>query len=462
MSRIRFSIALGIVSLLMALGLAVPAQAAAVCKPLDNPAACTPAFTANQQLAIKSGVPFVWLRNSASSSAVVNATVNYSPNARFVIEYWPSVYDGYQNWWLVHLASDKSKAGMVEQSSLVDGGVPTGTKAPWKVSFMGGARAGLPFVWLRTDPFSSAKVVATIRPGDTFTVSVEMPPVHDGTQWWWYVSTRTVAGYVEQNSIVPVRSVPATSVPPTVSPIVLPTTPPNAPPHANWPMGLKGDVKPGVPFISVRTAPNSTAPVLFNLIHLDPFVVLTEPAPVYDGYQWWWTVTAPLSTYPRSGWVEEASLVERVDDFPTATIDPNVAQPACGTMTVSPITSYQTPDNSASAGIYIVKPGATITFGVEGLANLASITFNVPGPNDTLWRTSTSPRKLDFPGVKAEVTAVVPQKYGWAYVSAEAVGLNGKTIQCGAFWVDNGDGTTQVIGQGGDANVPAATPELSN
>ncbi len=361
MSGIRFSVAVGIVSLLMALGLTLPAQAAAVCKALDNPAACTPAFNANQQMSIKSGVPFIWLRNDAKSSAAVAHTVNYSTKARFVIEYSPSVYDGYQNWWLVHLVSDKSKAGWVEQSSLVGETAPESqSKANWTTTFKGGIRAGVPFIWIRTEASSSAPTLDTLWPGDSFLVFVKPEPINDGQQWWWFVSTQTEAG-------------------------------------------------------------------------------------------------------PKEGYVEQASLVN-LGDYVATPVPTNVADtssPACGTMTVTPAT-FKQGDTPQAGGIYYVTPGSTIIFDVEGLANLASITFNVPGPNDTLWRTSTSPRKLDFPGVKAEVQAVVPQQYGWVNVSAEAAGLNGATIQCGAFFVDNSVGENTAPVTSGDPNVPATTPEPSS
>jgi hypothetical protein len=359
MAGVRYAVVVIVVMMLAALGSVVPASAASsVCKPTDNPANCEAVFAANQNLAIKSGVPFVWLRKSPSSSAEVAYAVNYSAKTRFVIDYWPSVYDGYQNWWLVRLVSDKSKGGWVEQSSLVDATAPDNTpaKANWSTNFAGGIRAGVPFVW-------------------------------------------------------------------------------------------------------VRNAPNSSAGVLFTLLPGDPFIVLVDPQPIYDGRQWWWTITSPVPTSPKNGYVEQASIVPRVDAPPTlvptqpGTVD--TAQPTCDTMTVRPAT-FKQGDTSQAGGIYYVAPGSTITFDVEGLANLASITFNVPGPNDTLWRTSTSPRKLDFPGVKAEVTAVVPQQYGWVNVSAEAVGLNGETIQCGAFFVDNSTGEHTTP----DTNVPAVTPEL--
>src|SRR5256885_754462 len=67
--------------------------------------------------------------------------------------------------------------------------------------------AGIPFVWLRKTPSSTASAVDTIRPGDVLVVvTASAPSAWDGTQWWWNVNRPGTAayGWVEQDRVEPV------------------------------------------------------------------------------------------------------------------------------------------------------------------------------------------------------------------------------------------------------------------
>ncbi len=308
-------------------------------------------------------------------------------------------------------------------------------------------RAGVPFVWLRKDPSSSAAVVGTMNySGKTNLAINRWPSRFDGYQNWWLVSStsnKSLVGWVEQSSLVLVNA-------------------PDSGARANWNAPFTGGIRKGIPFVWIRNAPNSNAAIVATLLPKDQFGVLGNPQPVNDSRQWWWYIRASTAAGVKEGYIEQASIVVVGNSLPTLVPSPvpslvpthvaDTPPPTCDTMTVSPAT-YRN-----GGGIYYVTRGSYITFRVEGLSNLASITFNVPGSDSPIWRNGVGPRQLDFPGEKAEVYVTVPQAYGWALVSAEAVGLNGETIQCGVFWVDNGGFATATPEA---ANAPETTPESS-
>lgn len=203
MSRFRVGVLLGCFALFAMVASAVGAVPF-TCGAHDKPAACEMAFGQGQQLAIRAGLPFVWLRKSPSSSAEIVGTLSYSTVPSMVVLQNISTFDGYQNWWLVSPLSNLSLKGWVEQDSLVDPINPASAPDPhWTPPFTATIRSGLPFAWIRSDSGSSASVLATIRPGDSFTV---LNPAPDNAHWW-YVSAATSdgikQGYLEQGSIVP-------------------------------------------------------------------------------------------------------------------------------------------------------------------------------------------------------------------------------------------------------------------
>jgi hypothetical protein len=174
------------------------------CGAHDNPAGCEAVFGQGQELAIRPGLPFVWLRKSPSSSGEIAGTLVYSSAPSMTVVQGLSTFDGYQNWWLVALLSNPSLKGWVEQDSLVDPINPTSAPpAQWTTPFTATIRSGLPFAWIRSDAYSSASVLATLLPGDSFTV---LNPASDNDHWWYIRATTsagTKEGYIEQGSIVP-------------------------------------------------------------------------------------------------------------------------------------------------------------------------------------------------------------------------------------------------------------------
>jgi hypothetical protein len=225
MRRLLCAFAFAITALFVAIGPPQPTAARPQqiqCGPYVQPGVCSPRFAKDQQVQIRSGVPFVWLRKEPSSSAQVVGTVVYSVGATLKVAEWPSRWDGYQNWWLVTPLPNSQVAGWVEQASLIDQAVAPdfSQRANWTAPFTGSIRGGVPFVWIRNAPDSYASVQATLLPWDRFTVLGTPQPVYDGRQWWWYVSARTLfgirTGYVEQNSIVGARTMPQ---PPTTTPV---------------------------------------------------------------------------------------------------------------------------------------------------------------------------------------------------------------------------------------------------
>jgi len=74
-------------------------------------------------LSIKSGIPFVWLRGQASSSAAVEATVYPGSSLDATLE--DARWDGMQWWGYVHTPGTVGYWGWVEQGSLQIAGPPT-------------------------------------------------------------------------------------------------------------------------------------------------------------------------------------------------------------------------------------------------------------------------------------------------------------------------------------------------
>ncbi len=278
MSRSLVGILVGLVTLFSTLGSTVRAVPF-VCRPHDNPGICEAVFGQGQELAIRSGVPFVWLRKAPSSSGAIVGTIAFSTLPTVTVAQFPSTYDGYQNWWLVAPLSNPSLKGWVEQDSLVDPINPDSAPTPqWTTPFMATIRSGLPFAWIRQDPYSSASVLATILPGNTFTVL----NVSNESNHWWYIRATTAAGvkegYLEQGSIVPA---PATTGngsaakpacdPFTLSPGTFKPAQKNMPPDVDLPE-------------SYQVSPNST--ITFQVTGLQNVVSVTFYLPGMDDMGW--------------------------------------------------------------------------------------------------------------------------------------------------------------------------------
>jgi hypothetical protein len=180
-------------------------------------------FHQNDQVVIKSGIPYVWLRNGPTSDCACVEYVITSPNRVLRILDSSPVSNGGQNWWHVSAVTRPIKEGWVEEKSLVlFKPVPTATFTPNGTQqahqFHNSAvqiGEGIPFIWIRSSPSSTANVLQKLdffRPKNSsqcLTIATIGPVVRwDGRQWWRELipsvtSTITVkTGWVEENSLV--------------------------------------------------------------------------------------------------------------------------------------------------------------------------------------------------------------------------------------------------------------------
>lgn len=177
---------------------------------------CRPEFPiGGELLRLTPGVPYAWLRSAPSSTApairtlypVAYANLQTDLNTPATNYFW----DGYQNWYRVHpYPLDKDVIGWVEQASLeyapITGYPPEDptTQADWSVPVNGHVKPGIPFLWMRSQPDSSAATLFTIPVNGAITIAGS--PAFDGVQWWWrvdYASPQGVKqGYVEQQLII--------------------------------------------------------------------------------------------------------------------------------------------------------------------------------------------------------------------------------------------------------------------
>ncbi len=186
--------------------------ASALGYPPEDPAT-NAGWQAGRQVRVKPGFPFVWLRAAPSSDGPVIATV--VPNDHLTL-LGASTFDGRQWWWQVSHGSD---TGWVEQAGVVVGasigtiGASSGSLsyppddpaalAIWYPPLQMRVKPGIPFLWLRGDPASTGRVLATAYPRDR--MALEGRSIFDGVQWWWEVSNGQLTGWVEQSHLVAIQ-----------------------------------------------------------------------------------------------------------------------------------------------------------------------------------------------------------------------------------------------------------------
>lgn len=181
---------------------------------------------------------------------------------------------------------------------------------------------GLPFVWLRAEPSSTAAVRATVWPSTGASLVTVGGSAHwDGYQWWYEMATYPDGrgrGWVERVSLAQVVQ---QSAPPVYTPVPFPATPipsfpatpvpmpgvgdPSIEVQANWRAPFDARVEAGVPFLWIRQSPNSGG-IVGTLGANAPFRVLGPAA--FDGRQWWWQVQAAIGSAHLVGWVEQGSI----------------------------------------------------------------------------------------------------------------------------------------------------------
>lgn len=151
------------------------------------------------------------------------------------------------------------------------------------------------YVWLRT-VVGGPVITATVWPTTYPTLKVIGPTDYwDGYQRWWYVSlypvNQHITGWVEQSSLTGYNPLPTND--PTV--------------QAKWITPLAAWVKPGVPFLWIRSTPASANNIITTIPANGQVKVLGSPS--YDGVQWWWYIEYRAGTFFYYGFVEQGLLV---------------------------------------------------------------------------------------------------------------------------------------------------------
>lgn len=241
--------------------------------------------------ALKSGVPFAWLRFSPSSVAGYSITLHpgetVQSNAPATLSWdgvqwwiyvWPNSTPNVHGYYWVELNSVEPRC---PQTPAPDSGA-----ANWSQGTVVAVKPNVPFVWFRAQPTPGSQPVHTVFSGAALVV-MSGPSQDSYGQWWWHMTDpRTyVYGWVEQNSVNQA------------------TTPP-APVPTGWRAGDTVRVKAAVPFVWLRSTPGSNSEVLYTAGTGQ--TMFLQDGPLSDGVQNWWRVILPYSG--RSGWVEEASL----------------------------------------------------------------------------------------------------------------------------------------------------------
>ncbi|MHB8625786.1 MAG: hypothetical protein ACYDBJ_01460 [Aggregatilineales bacterium] len=88
--------------------------------------------------------------------------------------------------------------------------------------------------------------------------------------------------------------------------------------------GMLLQIKPGVPFVWLRSLPQSSGAVI-DTAQSGEFLIVASPAPQSDGSQWWWAVRRGSGSV--TGWVEQNSLVPAIAPTATATVIAGPTQP---------------------------------------------------------------------------------------------------------------------------------------
>ena len=190
-----------------------------------TPTTAAASWDVSTAVRVRAGIPFSWLRASASSLAT---PLDYAPtgDVLVVISNQPQA-DAGQWWWQVRRAQGRV-IGWVEQASLVlataEFNTPTATFVPsatpsqtptptlvvpgtpvgiapadWKVGNLRTVRPEVAFVWVRSEPSSTAPKQITLGQG-WLVIIQSAEPRWDGSQWWWqvYVPAYNTTGWVEQ------------------------------------------------------------------------------------------------------------------------------------------------------------------------------------------------------------------------------------------------------------------------
>lgn len=253
-----------------------------------------PDVQTNCSFALKSGIPFAWLRFSPSSTASYSITMlpghTVQSNAPATLS-----WDGVQWWIYIWPNSIPNVHGYywVELSSIEPHCPQTPTPgsgaANWSQGTVVTVKPSVPFVWFRAQPAPGSNPVHTVFSNAALVV-MSGPSQDNYGQWWWHMTDpRTyVYGWVEQNSVSQ-----ATAPPPTPTPV--PT---------QWQTGDTVRVRSTVPFVWFRSTPSSNAGVIYTVGPGQ--TMFLQQGPLSDGVQNWWLVILPYSG--RQGWVEEGSL----------------------------------------------------------------------------------------------------------------------------------------------------------
>ncbi len=198
----------------------------------------TNAFHQNDQVVIKKGISYAWMRDTPTSEcACVVVAITSSKQILRILDSTP-VSDSIQNWWHVTTTTGTIKQGWIEEQSLALYKAAPPSTATLSLTqqprqFSGAEvqiREGVSFIWLRPQPSSSASsgvtTVVFFRPttrSQCLTLGTVPTTVKwDGQQWWRYVNSPSDSrsGWVEENSLVDCKPTTASSVvtQPTASP----------------------------------------------------------------------------------------------------------------------------------------------------------------------------------------------------------------------------------------------------
>jgi hypothetical protein len=205
----------------------------------------TTVFHQNDQVVIKKGISYAWIRDTPTSEcACVVVAISSSKQILRILDSTP-VSDGIQNWWHVTTTTGTLKQGWIEEQSLTlyktappANATISSTQQPRQFSSAEvQIRDGVSFIWLRGQPSSSSDVVNTInffRPttrSQCLTLGTVPGTVKwDGQQWWRYInsSSDSSSGWVEEKSLVDCK--PTTSSSAVIQPTVSPSDSSNATP----------------------------------------------------------------------------------------------------------------------------------------------------------------------------------------------------------------------------------------
>jgi hypothetical protein len=242
---------------------------------------------------IRSGVPFVWLRNEPSIFGSVARTI-YPGQGTFQLYQGLTQWDGTQWWvWATTSTGTSGNYYWVEFNSLVSQCVATqtpGGAASWTAGTTVRVRANVPFVWFRAAPAPGNQPIYTVLPGTALTI-VQGAVIDTFNQYWWQVRDprNGTTGWVEQFVLE------QTSV-------VITPTPTSAP--TQWQPGNVVRIRPNIAFSWLRPSPSSSSTIVYVAIPRQELII--QSGPVFDGVQNWWNVRVP--NVAISGWVEANSL----------------------------------------------------------------------------------------------------------------------------------------------------------